>query len=159
MDFLNQVVFVPNKPLQPSLIFSGKARVYPSEAHFRCSTLGQAPGLTHKYQTRLEGLAKGTLAYYKNSLIMAVKSFIVQAPDPPTKLTWASFVLLITLAVEAGTLRLGRCRLLPGVPMKLFYFGKVRQRVCPHTVSASLLFAGKAWDLHRAAFKSQVAKL
>ncbi len=32
-----------------SLSFAGKARTYPSEAHFRCSTLGQAPGLTHKH--------------------------------------------------------------------------------------------------------------
>jgi hypothetical protein len=28
------------KPLQPSLMFAGKAGAYPSEAHFSCSTLG-----------------------------------------------------------------------------------------------------------------------
>ncbi len=33
-----------------------KAGVYPSEATFRCSTVGLAHGLTHKYQTRLERL-------------------------------------------------------------------------------------------------------
>jgi len=39
-------------------MFVGKARAYPSEAFFRCSTLGQAPGLAHKYETRLESLAE-----------------------------------------------------------------------------------------------------
>ncbi len=34
------------------------AGAYPSEAPFRCSTLGQAPGLTDKHYTRLERLAK-----------------------------------------------------------------------------------------------------
>jgi len=33
-------VFVPGKPFKPSLIFAGKAGAYPSEAPFRCSTLG-----------------------------------------------------------------------------------------------------------------------
>jgi len=32
-------VFVTGKLLQPSLMFAGKAGVYPSEAPFRCSTL------------------------------------------------------------------------------------------------------------------------
>jgi len=36
-------------------MFAGKAAAYPSEAHLRWSTLGQAPGLT--YKTRQEGLA------------------------------------------------------------------------------------------------------
>ncbi len=36
----------------------GTERAYPKEAPFRCSTLGQAPGLTHQHQTRLERLAK-----------------------------------------------------------------------------------------------------
>jgi hypothetical protein len=38
-------LFVPDKPFQPSLMFAGKARAYPSEAPFRCSTLS----LTHKH--------------------------------------------------------------------------------------------------------------
>ncbi len=42
-------VLVHGKPFQPSLMFAGKARAYPSEAPFRCSTLGQARGLTHKH--------------------------------------------------------------------------------------------------------------
>jgi hypothetical protein len=33
-------VFVPGKPYQPSLVFAGKARAYPSEAPFRYSILG-----------------------------------------------------------------------------------------------------------------------
>ncbi len=41
-------VFVPGKPLQPSLMFAGKARAYPSEApevfHSRV-----APDLSHKH--------------------------------------------------------------------------------------------------------------
>jgi len=32
-------VFVPGKPFQPSIMFAGKTGAYPSEAHFRCSTL------------------------------------------------------------------------------------------------------------------------
>jgi len=42
-------VFVPGKPFQPSPMFSGMGGAYLSEAPFRCSTLGQAPGLTHKH--------------------------------------------------------------------------------------------------------------
>ncbi len=34
---------------QPSLVFAGKARAYPTEAPFRCSTLRKAPSLTHKH--------------------------------------------------------------------------------------------------------------
>ncbi len=51
-------MFVPGKPFQPSLMFAGKARAYPIEAHFRCYTVGQVPGLSHKHPTRLERLAR-----------------------------------------------------------------------------------------------------
>ncbi len=61
-NFLNKLVFVPGKPFQPSLMFAGKTGVYLSEAPFRCSNIGQAPGLTCKHQTRLEKLAKGKLS-------------------------------------------------------------------------------------------------
>jgi hypothetical protein len=37
---LSPWVFVSGKPFQPSLMFQGKAGAYPSEAPFRCSTLG-----------------------------------------------------------------------------------------------------------------------
>ncbi len=47
-----------DKPFQPSLMSAGKAGAYMSEAPFRCYTLGQALGLTHEQQTRLERLAK-----------------------------------------------------------------------------------------------------
>jgi hypothetical protein len=40
--FLDRV-FVPAKLFQPSLMFAGKVGVYPSEAPFMCSTLGEAP--------------------------------------------------------------------------------------------------------------------
>ncbi len=40
-DFSKYVnAFVPGKPFQPTLIFSGKVRAYPIEATFGCSTLG-----------------------------------------------------------------------------------------------------------------------
>ncbi len=59
------------------LCFSGKSGACPSEKPFRGSTLGQAPGLVHKHQSRLEMLAKAnTPAYYENSQLSAVKSFI-----------------------------------------------------------------------------------
>ncbi len=58
MYFRNKLEFAPGKPIQPSLMFAGKARAFPSKAPFRYSTLGQAPGLIHKHQTRLERLAK-----------------------------------------------------------------------------------------------------
>jgi hypothetical protein len=45
-------LFVPGKPLQLSLIFMGKTRAGQSEAEFRCSTSGSAPGLIHKPLTR-----------------------------------------------------------------------------------------------------------
>ncbi len=51
-------MFAPGKSFQPCLIFGSKARAYPSEAPFRCSTLGYAPGLTHKHKTRLGRLAR-----------------------------------------------------------------------------------------------------
>ncbi len=49
---------------QDRIVFAGKAGAYPCEISFSCSTLGQAPGLTHilKSQTRLESPAK-----YKHS--------------------------------------------------------------------------------------------
>jgi hypothetical protein len=46
------------KPCQGSVILASKAIAYLSEAPFRCSTLGQAPGLTYKYYTGLERPAK-----------------------------------------------------------------------------------------------------
>ncbi len=51
-------MFVPGKPFQPSIMFAIKAGAYMNESPFRCSTLGYAPGLTHKHLTRLERVAK-----------------------------------------------------------------------------------------------------
>jgi len=39
-------------------MFAGKAGAYPSEAPFRFSTLGEAPGLAQRQETRLERLAR-----------------------------------------------------------------------------------------------------
>jgi hypothetical protein len=41
-------MFVLGKHFQPSLMFVGKAGVYPNGAPFKYSTLGYAPGLAHK---------------------------------------------------------------------------------------------------------------
>jgi hypothetical protein len=41
--------FVPDKPFQLSLMFASKARAFQSEGIFMCSTLRQAPSLTHKH--------------------------------------------------------------------------------------------------------------
>ncbi len=46
----------PGKLFRLSLMFAGKLRAYPSEAPFKCSTLGQAPGITCKHYTKLEKL-------------------------------------------------------------------------------------------------------
>jgi hypothetical protein len=42
-------MFVHGMLFQPSLMTFGKAGAYQSEALFRCTTLGLAPGLTHKH--------------------------------------------------------------------------------------------------------------
>ena len=47
-------MFVPDKPFHPSLKLASKARAYPSGVPVKCSTLGKAPGLTHKHYTRME---------------------------------------------------------------------------------------------------------
>ncbi len=39
-DVIYARVFVSGKPFQPSLMFVVKARAYPREAPFKCSTLG-----------------------------------------------------------------------------------------------------------------------
>ncbi len=46
----------PSHAFQPSQMFVGEARAYPSEALLRCSTQGWAPCHAHKQQTRLERL-------------------------------------------------------------------------------------------------------
>ncbi len=58
-------------------MFVGWERAYCSEAHFRCSSLGKAPGLNHKHQTRWEGLpGTNALAYYEYLQLTAVKKFV-----------------------------------------------------------------------------------
>jgi hypothetical protein len=61
--------FVSGKPFQPWLMFAGKAWAYPSEARFRCPTLWQTPGLTHKHQTSLKRLANNKHSRFFKKLI------------------------------------------------------------------------------------------
>ncbi len=55
-------MFVPGKPLLPSLMFAGKTRAYLSEAPFMCS-LALPPNITLGWK-ELSGTS--TLAYYEN---------------------------------------------------------------------------------------------
>ncbi len=82
MDFRNRLVCLPlAKPFQPSVMFVGKARAYMSKALFRCSTLWQAPGLTHKHQTRLAILAKDKHSSLLRKFVnYRQKSFITLGP-------------------------------------------------------------------------------
>ncbi len=59
MNFCNELECLSLESLSSLvLVIAGKARAYPSDAFFSCSTLGYAPGLTHKHQTRVERLAR-----------------------------------------------------------------------------------------------------
>ncbi len=67
---------VTGKPLQPSLMLAGKA----SEL-LKGASLRQALALPANITLGWRGLpGTNTLAYYENPKIMAVKSFMVQAP-------------------------------------------------------------------------------
>jgi hypothetical protein len=46
-DYLGHIVFVLGKPSRPCVMLVSKARAYPKEASFRCSTIRNAPGFTH----------------------------------------------------------------------------------------------------------------
>jgi hypothetical protein len=62
-------------------MFVGEARFYPSETSFRYSTLGWAPGLTHKHKTRLERLGRDKhYSLLQKSVNYGQKSFITLAP-------------------------------------------------------------------------------
>jgi hypothetical protein len=55
-------------------MFVNKARVCLGKAPFKCSPLGQAPGLPNKHETRLEILlGTNTLAYYEHRAKVDVK--------------------------------------------------------------------------------------
>jgi hypothetical protein len=71
-------VFVLGKPFQPGLMFAAKTGAYPNEIPFRCSTLGQAPGLTHNITISREDLpGTNTLAYYKKIVNSDRKKFFL----------------------------------------------------------------------------------
>jgi hypothetical protein len=64
-------------------MFAGKAGAYMNEAHFRCSTKGQAPGLTHGHSTRLAIHARDE--YYsllRKSVNYGNKKFYKIGPGP-----------------------------------------------------------------------------
>ncbi len=65
-----------------SSVFLGKARAYPSEASLRYSTLGEAPSLTQKHQTRLEILATDIhSSLLRKSINYSRNKFMIQVPD------------------------------------------------------------------------------
>ncbi len=51
-------MFVSGKPFHLSLTFGGKARAYPIDEPYRCSTLGQALGHALKQKIRMERFAR-----------------------------------------------------------------------------------------------------
>ncbi len=74
-------MFIPCKPFQLSLIFTSKAGAYPWVEGEPETWAGSS--LTCKHKPYCNGLpGTNTLAYYKRSLIMDVKSFITLGPVP-----------------------------------------------------------------------------
>jgi hypothetical protein len=57
MFLLNNSVF-PYRPLQPRIMLVGKTEAYPSEAPFRCSTLGYSLLLTTKINLSRKALRR-----------------------------------------------------------------------------------------------------
>ncbi len=73
--------FLHKNQTQPSLMFEGKARVYPGEALFSYSTLGQAPSLTHKDWTILKKACQvETLQLIENIVNYGCKKFFNNWP-------------------------------------------------------------------------------
>ncbi len=72
---LNLRIFVisssvcPWQILQPTLMLVGKSKTFPSQEPFTCSALGQAPGLAHKQQTRLDRLARDKVSSLLQKLV------------------------------------------------------------------------------------------
>ncbi len=59
-------------------------RAYPRVEHLKGASLGKSPALPANIRLGCKGLpGTNTLAYYLYPQIMAVKSFIVQAPGLP----------------------------------------------------------------------------
>jgi hypothetical protein len=80
-------------------MFAGKAGTYLRGEYVKGATLGEAPSLTHKHQTRLESLVKeNTLVYKENEYITDVNSFITLVPglEGPLSLLQYEVALLST---------------------------------------------------------------
>ncbi len=61
-------LFASGMIFQPSLMFASKAIAYPTEAPFRCSTLGEALALTHKHRLGWKSLPwPNSQAYWAHS--------------------------------------------------------------------------------------------
>ncbi len=75
------MVFVPNEPFQPCLIFARKGRHCPIAAPFRLSPLGQVPGLACKYRKRLERfVGTNTQAFFAKLSLRKKKRLINLSP-------------------------------------------------------------------------------
>jgi hypothetical protein len=60
----------PNKPFHPSLMFASKAKLSPSEAPFRYSPEGKAPGLPAYVRLGRKGLpGTNDVAYFDSSSV------------------------------------------------------------------------------------------
>ncbi len=62
-------------PSSPSLMFESKAGAYPSESPLRYFTIGPAPGLIHKHQTRLESPARYNSSFLRRFVNHGRKKF------------------------------------------------------------------------------------
>ncbi len=75
-------MFVPGNPFQPCLLFVDKASSLP---YLKVSSIGQAPAIPTNIMLGWKGLPEANdLAYYENSELTAVKSFIILAPGQAT---------------------------------------------------------------------------
>jgi hypothetical protein len=64
---------------------AGKAGTYPRVEHLKVDSLGWAPAFPANIRLGWKGLSgTNALAYYENSKITTVKSFIRLAPESPT---------------------------------------------------------------------------
>ncbi len=72
---------------------------HPSDAPFRCSTLGQAPGLTHKHQTRLARDKHSSLL--QKSVNYDRKKFYSTGPWGQSHKTFLEYICLLFLSTRS----------------------------------------------------------
>ncbi len=71
----------PWKAFTACVLIVGKAGTYLSEALSRCSTLEQAPGLTHNHQTRLERLARNKQSHLLRKFVNCGQKSFLYVPE------------------------------------------------------------------------------